>query len=430
MKALFKNRNLSNSVVTLVIRLIGVATLFGLSFLMTNFVDEQYVGYYEFSRVALLTMATFGLIGTDQAILYFAGTLEAQKASFPLKGIYYKMLSIVIIASVLLVGVYLLVPQSLFLSLGIRSDLLHILSHCIYILPFYTITLLNTEAIRAYNKIILSEWFRNILKYVPLLLGVVLIVCSKISEQTLVHWYLYGFIVLAIASFLAVLILSQKETNSQIVNVESTQHILSVSYPMAISSFYTFLLMTIDVFLLGQYYGAEYVAFYAIAMKMMSVLSMVIVAVNVNFAPKISQFFATKEWTLMQENANKSAKFIAGINFVVGGVLLLGGSIILRLFGENYTQALSAYYILIAVQMLVSTFGWSPIYLNMTEKQHLFHKIMGLAVVINLILNLILLPKYDMVGAAISYAITVLFWNSCVAIVAFKKDKIHLTLWK
>src|SRR5690606_17257437 len=87
------------------------------------------------------------------------------------------------------------------LSLGIKSSLLDVLKKCMIILPFYATTILNTETIRAFNNILLSEWFRNIFKYVPIALGTILIICNIVSVDTLLDWYLYGFVFLAIATF-------------------------------------------------------------------------------------------------------------------------------------------------------------------------------------------------------------------------------------
>lgn len=428
MKTLLKNKTISNSVVTLIIRMIGVATLFGLSFLMTNNLSAQEVGHYEFARVALLTIATLGLIGTDQSILFFAGKFDANHQKGNLKHTYHKMLLIVCISSVSIVGLYALIPNHFLQQFGIKSDLLHVLTQCIYILPFYVVTILNTETLRAYNKVILSEWFRNIIKYVPVLIGVVCIMMGFFHEKSLLNWYLYGFIGLAFVTSL-ILIISGYQINTTS-GVVKTKEIITTSYPMAISSFYTFLLMTIDVFLLGQYFNTQFVAYYAIAMKVMSILSLVIVAINVNFAPKIASEYLSNNKEELQLLARKAARFIAIINGVSGILLIIFAPFILNLFGANYSEALPAFYILIAVQILVSTFGLVPMYLNMTSKQHLFHKIMLAAVVINLVANLLLIPTYEIVGAAISYGITVLFWNIAVAICSYKYDKVHLTLWK
>lgn len=409
--------------------MIGVATLFGLSTLMTRNIDEVYVGSYEFARVVLLTIATFGLLGTEQSVLYFAGKLEAKNETNQLQLVYFKMLKIIWISSVTVLVLSLLIPDSLLISLGIKESLLNVLKKCLLILPFYTTTILNTETIRAYNRVTLSEWFRNIFKYVPIIAGTILIIFKVVKVDSLLNWYLYGFVFLAVISFMVLLLLMDKSSKKHISTINSKE-IFNVSYPMAISSFYTYLLMTIDIFLLAQFFNLHYTAYYAIAMKIMSILSMVIIGVNINYAPKIAVNYENNDITALNANLKEAAKTIAFLNFTIGLILLFGGKFFLNFFGENYTEALPAYNILIGTQMLVSLFGMVPMYMNMTGKQQTFHKIMGFAVVVNIIGNIILIPKYNMVGAALSYAVTVLFWNILVAYFSFKTDKVYLTLWK
>ena len=428
-KKQLNNKTLKNSFFTLIIRMAGVVTLFGLSTLMTRNIDEVYVGAYEFARVVLLTVATFGLLGTEQSILYFAGKLEAKNQTSQLKPVYFKMLKIIWICSLAVFIISFVIPESLLIAIGIKENLLYVLKKCIVILPFYSTTILNTETIRAYNKVTLSEWFRNIFKYIPIITGTLLIIFQWVKVNTLLDWYLYGFILLAVISFVVLLISMNKNSETTSSTITS-KDIFKISYPMAISSFYTYLLMTIDVFLLAQFFNLHYTAYYAIAMKVMSILSMVIVGVNINYAPKIAVNYENKDFESLNRNLKEAAKTIAFLNFAVGLVLLFGGKFFLSFFGEHYTEALPAYNILIVTQMIVSLFGMVPMYMNMTGKQQTFHKIMGFAVLVNILSNVVLIPKFNMVGAAISYAVTVLFWNVLVTYFSFKTDKVYLTLWK
>lgn len=428
-KKQLNNKTLKNSFFTLIIRMAGVVTLFGLSTLMTRNIDEVYVGAYEFARVVLLTVATFGLLGTEQSILYFAGKLEAKNQTSQLKPVYFKMLKIIWICSLAVFIISFVIPESLLIAIGIKENLLYVLKKCIVILPFYSTTILNTETIRAYNKVTLSEWFRNIFKYIPIITGTLLIIFKWVKVNTLLDWYLYGFILLAVISFV-VLLISMNKNSETTPSTITSKDIFKISYPMAMSSFYTYLLMTIDVFLLAQFFNLHYTAYYAIAMKVMSILSMVIVGVNINYAPKIAVNYENKDFESLNRNLKEAAKTIAFLNFAVGLVLLFGGKFFLSFFGERYTEALPAYNILIVTQMIVSLFGMVPMYMNMTGKQQTFHKIMGFAVLVNILSNVVLIPKFNMVGAAISYTITVLFWNIMVTYFSFKTDKVYLTLWK
>lgn len=376
-KKQLNNKTLKNSFFTLIIRMAGVVTLFGLSTLMTRNIDEVYVGAYEFARVVLLTVATFGLLGTEQSILYFAGKLEAKNQTSQLKPVYFKMLKIIWICSLAVFIISFVIPESLLIAIGIKENLLYVLKKCIVILPFYSTTILNTETIRAYNKVTLSEWFRNIFKYIPIITGTLLIIFKWVKVNTLLDWYLYGFILLAVISFV-VLLISMNKNSETTPSTITSKDIFKISYPMAISSFYTYLLMTIDVFLLAQFFNLHYTAYYAIAMKVMSILSMVIVGVNINYAPKIAVNYENKDFESLNRNLKEAAKTIAFLNFAVGLVLLFGGKFFLSFFGEHYTEALPAYNILIVTQMIVSLFGMVPMYMNMTGKQQTFIKLWGL----------------------------------------------------
>ena len=67
--------------------------------------------------------------------------------------------------------------------------------------------------------------------------------------------------------------------------------------------------------------------------------------------------------------------------------------------------------ILLFGQMIVSLFGSTSMLMNMANKQQVFKNILILAAVFNIVLNLILIPKFGMIGAAISFVISLWVWN-------------------
>jgi O-antigen/teichoic acid export membrane protein len=64
----------------------------------------------------------------------------------------------------------------------------------------------------------------------------------------------------------------------------------------------------------------------------------------------------------------------------------------------------------------------------MTGRQKIFQYILILAVVMNFLLNSFLIKQYNMNGAAISYSISMVFWNITAAIYIYKMDKIRVFL--
>jgi hypothetical protein len=60
------------SLITLVLRVIGVFILFGFTLFLTKNFDPKTVGQYDFVRsFFLLVIGSISLLGCDQSILYF-----------------------------------------------------------------------------------------------------------------------------------------------------------------------------------------------------------------------------------------------------------------------------------------------------------------------------------------------------------------------
>jgi O-antigen/teichoic acid export membrane protein len=72
------------------------------------------------------------------------------------------------------------------------------------------------------------------------------------------------------------------------------------------------------------------------------------------------------------------------------------------MFGSNYIFAKNALWILLFAQFFNSITGPSALYLNMTGKQKKLNVILLLSLIINIVLNILLVPNYGMLGAAIA----------------------------
>jgi len=93
---------------------------------------------------------------------------------------------------------------------------------------------------------------------------------------------------------------------------------------------------------------------------------------------------------------------------------LLADKIIILIFGTGYTQSITALQILIWT--LVFTFGGASFVrlLEATQRQLVLSKITGISVILNLLLNLILIPKFSLIGACIATVLTEIFLVSVV----------------
>jgi O-antigen/teichoic acid export membrane protein len=86
--------------------------------------------------------------------------------------------------------------------------------------------------------------------------------------------------------------------------------------------------------------------------------------------------------------------------------------------------------ILLFGNLAMSFSGNTYIYLLMTNKGKIMGKILLVAVIINLILNYFLIPKFGIEGAAISSIVSVVFWNFAGALYVNQVDKINILFRK
>jgi O-antigen/teichoic acid export membrane protein len=182
--------------------------------------------------------------------------------------------------------------------------------------------------------------------------------------------------------------------------------------------------MSFDVMFLKKFYGNEEVAFYALAVKLMTLLLVVMNSVNITISPKIAEQFFSEKKQELKKTMKSSARMIFFISIPLVVFFCVLSTQILSFFGPKYLIAKEPLIILMVGQGICSFFGAVQVYLNMTGRQTTFQVILIFAVIINFFLNKNLIPTYGMNGAAFSYVISMFIWNLAATIIIYKKDKI------
>jgi O-antigen/teichoic acid export membrane protein len=421
------NSFLKQSIVTLFLRVSGALILFGFTVFLTKSFSPKTVGQYDFARTFLLVVGSICLLGFDQSILYFKGRLASKKSLEELKNIYKKMVLMLFLASVTVLIIILLIDKKTINDYFSDNEVYSIILKSSMALFFSGISMLNTEIFRALDKLIVAELFRNIIKYVPLVFGSIALFYYQ-KETYLVDVFLIGFVVLAIISSIFVFVYFNRITKPDTTEKTSHKEIFLKSYPIAISGMALFLLMSFDILFLKKYRNDETVAFYSVGVKIMTILSIIIITINITVSAKISEYFSGQNRNELAKILKNSSRTIFGITLPVIVLLSIFSGYILSFFGEGYIAAQQAFLILIIGQGVCSAFGSSSVYLNMTGRQHIYQVILIVAVIINFVLNRLLIPKYGMTGAAIAFVSSSFFWNFVSAIVIYRKDKMKVFL--
>jgi O-antigen/teichoic acid export membrane protein len=192
------------------------------------------------------------------------------------------------------------------------------------------------------------------------------------------------------------------------------------SLPIGMISLSGMLYTYLDSIILSLLQPMEVVGWYSAAYRLMLVLLFIPTAVNVAVFPVMSKYFlsAPDALKLLYE---RYFKLMIIIGIPIGfGTIVLANKFILLIFGPAYTNSTIALQIL--VWTMVFTFaGASFVQLFMATNRQLFiTKISLICVVINLILNLTLIPKFSYVGASFATVITEIILVSYLIRAAYK----------
>lgn len=424
----FRSSLVNKSIKVLFIRIFGVFLFFGLTLFLTNNFDPSLVGEYDFSRSLLIFLGALSVFGMHQSVIYYSGYLASINNLWYIKKVYYKMVLMVFLISIIVYLGSLLLNTEVIVrytktSISITAE------KTIMGLFFYGLTMLNIDVFRGIKKIYLSEFHRNIIRYVLFFIGIIIIFFSE-NESLLLEIFLLNFVILAVLSTAIILYLfSISKYQKGLVEI-TYKDIIRRSAPMAVSAASFLLMQSLDILMLANFTNFELVAYYGSAVKLTMIIALVLASVNSVITPQIAELYASSKIARLNENIKKGTRLIFLITFPMIIVLGIFPTFILGLFGENYISAKSALWILLAGQAINSLCGSVGVYLNMTGKQKSFQKILISALILNIVLNYFLIPDFGMAGAAIATSTSMVLWNIIAVIYVYKKDniKVYLTL--
>lgn len=425
-KNLLENPLVSKSINVLLLRIIGMFLFFGLTLFLTNNFEADLVGQYDFSRALLIFLGGACVFGMHQSVIYYSGYLKANNSTSYLKKVYKKMVLIVFAISALFFLIIIFLKPA-FIDGLFDKEVSQLVIYSVFALFFYGLTLLNIDVFRAINKIYVSEFYRNVLRY-ALFFGAVIALYFTNNPDLLVQVFLLNFVFLGVVSTLYLFYyFSRVEDEDHSVNI-SFKNIVTRSGPMAISAITYLLMQSVDVILLSKYSSFERVAFYSVAIKLTTILSLVLASVNTVYAPTFAEWYSLKDFKSLKSGIKKSTRLIFILTFPALVVVFLFSDMILGFFGPDYTQARSSLLVLLIGQAVNALCGSVGVYMNMTGKQVIFQRILVTAFAINITLNIILIPIYDILGAAIATTISTVFWNVLTTIYIYRKDQISTFL--
>ena len=302
-----------------------------------------------------------------------------------------------------------------------------------FILSFSTLLMLsiitiNQASLQGLKKITLSQVGEKIAR--PAIIIILVLVLGsyrkKVSLEELIWLNITALgITLLITSFL-----HQKKIGAKLKNVNPTYEFVAWTN----SAIAFFLLGTlyilnsrVDVFLLGLLRGSDEVGVYNIVLKISEIISFGLVLINFVIAPIIAKLFVKSELRQLQQLATQSARIVLVIGLPLLLLIVFFRKSILDFFGVNFFNGQEALLILCSGQLINILCGSVGTLLLMSGYQRFSIYSLTISTAFSVIFNIILTPKYGIVGTAIATAASIVMWNCLMYLFVRKKLNIRPT---
>lgn len=192
--------------------------------------------------------------------------------------------------------------------------------------------------------------------------------------------------------------------------------------PFFLMSLFAIIQYHIDTILLNVFseFHEESVGYFRAAFNIIMVLVTMGAVLTKSFLPVFSTLYAEHDPKL-KEVFSRALKyfFIAGLPLSVGG-MLLAEKMILFVYGQEYLPSVQPFIYLSMTILLVFCYGLANTLLLAMNREHFSLMIFIVGSLINIVLNIVLIPKFDVLGSCWATLIAKSFLLFALAIAAYK----------
>jgi len=381
------------------------------SFLITHHYGAFEMGVYSLINSFFSIALIFSMMGFQTAIVRLIPehiVKYSKKSAFSL---FSQVVRIIIFLSLVISIISYLSSSVIANNFFKKEYLAPLLALASYFVIFQALGMLNKNSIRALKKIKtlgLLDVLNAIFKIIFLLLATYLFYSENNPVYTIFAAHIFLFI---ISSIILYFVFHKEGNDKELIHKESNKGIVTIAFPMFLTSFMTVIISQTDIIMLGLFNSINDVGIYSIAIKVATLTSFVLVAINSIATPKFSELYHAGKTEVLTKIAQKSSKLIFWVSFPIILVFIFFGKYILSIFGEEF---IVGYYVLILMslgQLINGIAGSVGSFLNMTGSQIVFNRIIILGGIVNIILNYLFIPLYGIIGAAIASMISMILWN-------------------
>ena len=409
--------------------------------IIARYYGPEVYGLFSLAIIVLGFFVAFSSLGFAEGILRFTSLYRGKKQIEKIRHILRISLIILFFSGV--ISGFLLFFFSEFISINLfhNHELTIFLKIFSVLVPFSVFSGIFLNILRAYEYISLYSFIWNILQNLVKLIALVIFVFFGLIVNAIIFSHFLGVLIILLASYffcrhkLPEIFKPSKLTKEE--KNKITKEMFSYSWPVIFSGLIVSLFYWIDSFFIGYFMNVSDVGVYNSAIPLAGLMSFIPVLFTQLFLPLITKEFSRNKYRVIFELSKQVAKWIFTINLPLFLIMFLfPGALINLFFGSQYLGAETSLRILSIGGFISSLLFLSNDLISMKGKSGVILTNLMVASTLNVILNIFLIPRYGLNGAAISTTIVLILMSLAllfevklyIKFIPLKKDMIKIFL--
>lgn len=364
-------------------------------------------------------------LGLPNGLVRYIAVFSGEKDNKRVKGVITASRNLGLLASLIVSALLFLLSKPIALYFFQAPQVASVIRFFSAAIPFATLTTVYLFATQGFKlmkyRVLVREIFEPFTRIILLLI------------LSLLTWKLYGILVAyliptIIGTYISFSYLKKvfpEIRKKSVLAVLEIQKLLHFSLPLLFVQFFGIIILCIDTLMLGFYKSAAEVGIYGSAQRTALMGSLISTSFGAIFAPIISDLYNRNEFEKLRIYFQTVAKWIFSISFPILLLIILLSKHILRFFGPEFSAGFSSLILLCLGWICHSAVGSVGLMIIMAGRQKLHLIIMIVVLSSNIILNIIFIPLYGMIGAALATSISIALFNVVELCLVHKLFKIQ-----
>ena len=391
-----------------VVNALGAAAIFISQFFVAHFASVDSFGVFAFVFAFVQILIVVAKFGFDSAVQKLIPQYLAEKEFGRTKGILIGSTLIVLGASV--------VASLCFAIWGVVSSQADVTRHTILaaslLIPIFVLLKLSRGFLLGFRMTVRAQLFDPLLIY-SAWMAVIAIDVLRGIELTPVRIMMQLFFVGCLA-LIGQFYFAARAVPSRIRAAAvrcDLRRWLGIALPMLLAYGLVAVITYTDTILIGVLLDTDQAGIYAVSARLAATVSMPMAFLSGALAPAVADLVAKKDFQTLQTHLRETARLGLYLAIPVAIVVVFGSAFMLGIVGESYTAGTKAAYVLAAAQFINVLVGPAGLVLLMSGQHREAGRLFALTAALNILLNLMFIPLFGIVGAAVATALAIIFRN-------------------